>query len=32
MGTYVLVFLFFSAIFALAILISYLICPPLPDD
>jgi hypothetical protein len=32
MGTYVLVFLVFAAIFALATVIAYLTCPPLPDD
>jgi hypothetical protein len=31
LGTYVLVFLFF-AIFALASVIAYFTCPPLPDD
>ncbi|CDZ64257.1 Hypothetical protein NGAL_HAMBI2605_62520 [Neorhizobium galegae bv. orientalis] len=32
MGTYVLVFLAFSAIFGLAALVAYLTCPPLSDD
>ncbi|EUB99099.1 hypothetical protein PMI07_005380 [Rhizobium sp. CF080] len=32
MGTYVLVFLGFAAIFALATLLAYLTCPPLSDD
>jgi hypothetical protein len=32
MGTYILVFLIFVAIFALATLLAYLTCPPLSDE